>query len=165
MKMIPIPISAAKEIAINFGYDQVIIVARKTGESGGEHVTTYGKNQNHCKISARVGAFLKNEVMKWHGLPRWFGRIVYSGEGIVKEQEFKTEAEAEAYKSGAEDMRSLSDESFCDCDPLDDHFVVASNQPAIHEDNAMKCQTPKCQNIVDKKIQNFCDDHGGVICG
>lgn len=163
--MSPIPISAAKEISVNFGYDQVIIVARKTGDSGGEHVTTYGKNQDHCKISARVGEFLKNEVMKWHGLPKWFGRIVFDTEGIVKEQEFKTEAEAKAYQAGADDMRSLSDESLCDCDPLEDHFAVASNEKSIAEDDIMRCATPKCKRFVDKTVQKFCDDHGGVICG
>jgi hypothetical protein len=39
--MTPIPISAAKAIAIKYGYDQIVIIARAVGE--GEHVTTYGQ--------------------------------------------------------------------------------------------------------------------------
>ena len=35
--MQPIPISAAKHIAKEYDYDQVVIIARKVGE--GEHVT------------------------------------------------------------------------------------------------------------------------------
>lgn len=64
--MKPIPISAAEKIAKNYGYDQVIVVARKVGEEGGEHVTTYGKNKDHCGIAAQCGEFLKEKVMGWH---------------------------------------------------------------------------------------------------
>lgn len=64
--MKPIPISAAKEIATKYDYDQVIIVARKVGENGGEHVTTYGKNKVHCGIAARTGDFLKYKIMGWN---------------------------------------------------------------------------------------------------
>ena len=61
----PIPISAGKEIAKRYGYDQVIIIARKTGGNGLEHCTTYGINEIHCEIAARTGDFLKHEIMKW----------------------------------------------------------------------------------------------------
>ncbi|HBZ92624.1 MAG TPA: hypothetical protein DEO91_02685 [Pseudomonas sp.] len=63
-----IPISAAERIAKEFGYDQVIIVARKVGddpEPNGEHVTTYGINPVHCGVAARIGDFLKYKVMGW----------------------------------------------------------------------------------------------------
>jgi hypothetical protein len=63
MRMKPIPISAAKRIAEQFNYDQVIIIARKVGE--GEHCTTYGIDKEHCEIAARCGGYLKYEVMKW----------------------------------------------------------------------------------------------------
>lgn len=66
--MKPIPISAAERIAKDFGYDQVIIVARKVGgdpEPHGEHVTTYGVNAEHCSVAARAGDFLKYNVMGW----------------------------------------------------------------------------------------------------
>jgi hypothetical protein len=62
---IPIPISAGKEIADKFGYDQVVIIARKCGESGLEHVTTYGVNKAHCDVAAKIGNFIKFKIMKW----------------------------------------------------------------------------------------------------
>ena len=61
----PIPISAARVVAEKYGYDQVIIIARKCGEGGREHCTTYGVNKAHCAVAARCGDFLKHEVMGW----------------------------------------------------------------------------------------------------
>lgn len=66
-----IPISAAKHIAQEYGYDQVIIYARKVGDpandwmGGGEHMTTYGKNKEHCNAAAKIGDFLKYKIMGW----------------------------------------------------------------------------------------------------
>jgi len=60
-----IPIEAAKEIAHKYGYDQIVVIGRKTGENGGEHVTTYGVDKEHCEIAAKIGDFLKYDVMKW----------------------------------------------------------------------------------------------------
>jgi hypothetical protein len=63
-----IPISAAERIAKDFGYDQVIIIARKVGddpEPHGEHCTTYGVNKAHCNTAARIGDFLRFRVMGW----------------------------------------------------------------------------------------------------
>jgi hypothetical protein len=61
----PIPVSAAKRIAKLYGYDQIVIIARKTGEVGGEHVTTYGINREHCAVAAATGDFLKYRIMGW----------------------------------------------------------------------------------------------------
>ena len=61
--MKPIPIAAAKAIAERYGYDQVIVIARKVGE--GEHCTTYGVDKEHCAVAARCGDFLKFKVMGW----------------------------------------------------------------------------------------------------
>jgi hypothetical protein len=61
--MKPIPISAAGAIAVKYGYDQVIVIARKVGE--GEHVTTYGRDKLHCEVAARIGDFLKFKIMGW----------------------------------------------------------------------------------------------------
>lgn len=64
----PIPISAAKEIATQFGYDQVIIYARVVGESRNgiaEHMTTYGKDKANCDAAAKIGNFLKYKIMGW----------------------------------------------------------------------------------------------------
>ena len=61
----PIPISAAKVIAMAYNYDQVVIIARKTGGGGKEHVTTYGVNKWHCEIAAKMGDVLKYKIMGW----------------------------------------------------------------------------------------------------
>ncbi|RUQ90277.1 hypothetical protein ELZ20_15400 [Brucella abortus] len=63
--MLPVPISAAKRIAKDYGYDQVVVIARRVGEADephGEHVTTYGVDRAHC---ARMGDHLKYNVMGW----------------------------------------------------------------------------------------------------
>jgi hypothetical protein len=62
-----IPIKAAKEIAEKYGYDQVIVYARKTGDikPHGEHITTYGKNKDHCNAAAQIGNFLKYKIIGW----------------------------------------------------------------------------------------------------
>ena len=62
----PIPVSVAKQIADDYGYDQVVIVARKVGTNGREHCTTYGKDKAHCEVAAKCGDFLKYKVMGWH---------------------------------------------------------------------------------------------------
>jgi hypothetical protein len=59
--MRPIPVSAAASIAKRYGYDQVIVIARKVGGGGGEHVTTYGRDAGNCGVAARVGNFLKHK--------------------------------------------------------------------------------------------------------
>ena len=63
--MKPIPISAAKLIAEKYEYDQVVVIARKVGSDGGEHVTTYGVDKTHCNVAAQTGDFLKYKVMGW----------------------------------------------------------------------------------------------------
>lgn len=60
-----IPISAAKRIAEEYGYEQVVIFARQTGEGGGEHMTTYGKTKLHCRIAAAMANKLQ-EFMGWN---------------------------------------------------------------------------------------------------
>lgn len=65
MKTVPIPIIAAKKIAEQYGYDQVVIVARRCGDGGVEHCTTYGRDKENCSIAARIGDFFKYELMKW----------------------------------------------------------------------------------------------------
>jgi uncharacterized protein (DUF2126 family) len=65
METQPIPIAVAKGIAHDYGYDQIVIIGRKTGDGGCEHVTTYGANKEHCSIAARMGDFLKYTIMGW----------------------------------------------------------------------------------------------------
>lgn len=60
-----IPIAAARRIAEAYGYDQVVVYARKVGDAGGEHMTTYGTTPTHCGIAARMAAKLQ-EFMGWN---------------------------------------------------------------------------------------------------
>ena len=60
--MLPIPITAAESIAKKYGYDQVVVLARRVGEHpepSGEHITTYGIDKTHCDVAAIMGARLK----------------------------------------------------------------------------------------------------------
>jgi len=75
--MKPIPISAAREIAHKYGYDQVMIYARKVdrpagvGETaseaikGGEHMTTFGVNKAHCNAMKRISTYLQVKIIGW----------------------------------------------------------------------------------------------------
>lgn len=66
-KMRPIPISAAEQIAKDYGYDQVVIMARRVGadpDPFGEHITTYGINKVHCDVAALMGDTLK-DIAHW----------------------------------------------------------------------------------------------------
>lgn len=60
-----IPIAAAQRIAEQYDYDQVVVIARKVGEGGGEHVTTYGVDKANCDVAARIGNFIKYKIMGW----------------------------------------------------------------------------------------------------
>lgn len=82
--MKPIPISAAERIAKDYGYDQVIVIARKVGDdpgSHGEHCTTYGVNLAHCDAAAKIGDFLKHKVMGW---PRNESRVTTADERAIR---------------------------------------------------------------------------------
>jgi hypothetical protein len=68
-KTVDIPIAAGKRIAEEYGYDQVVIVARKVGDGGREHVTTYGVDKAHCSVAARMGDFFKHKLMGWPDPP------------------------------------------------------------------------------------------------
>lgn len=59
-----IPIAAAKRIAEDYGYDQVVIYARKIGDDGREHMTTYGRTAEHCRVAALMAKKLQ-EFMGW----------------------------------------------------------------------------------------------------
>lgn len=61
----PVPITAAKNIAHVYGYDQVVVIARKVGEPSTEHVVTYGVSRAHCRVAEKIGDFLKHKIMRW----------------------------------------------------------------------------------------------------
>lgn len=60
-----IPVSDAAHIGKTRDFDQVVIIARKVGEDGNEHVTTWGRDRQHCDVARRIGDFLKFMVMGW----------------------------------------------------------------------------------------------------
>lgn len=62
-----IPISAARRIADDYGYDQVVIYARRVGNAPdphGEHMTTYGVSKVHCVLAAKIADTLQR-FMGW----------------------------------------------------------------------------------------------------
>ena len=66
--MLRIPVKAAARIAEDYGYDQVIIIARRVGVEGevhGEHVTTYGTTKAYCDAISKAADYIKTAIMKW----------------------------------------------------------------------------------------------------
>ena len=63
-----IPIMAAKRIANDYGYDQVIVVARHTDGVG--HLTTYGKTRELCADCKVTGELVAEFLgMKFDKIP------------------------------------------------------------------------------------------------
>ena len=58
-----VPISLAKQIAKDYGFDEVIIVGAEY-ETGSQSVTTYGKSQAACKNAAKGGNAIK-KLLNW----------------------------------------------------------------------------------------------------
>ena len=55
-----IPIAAARRIAEDYGYDQVVIIARDVDPPiCGEWCTTYGSNKENCRVAAAMGDVLR----------------------------------------------------------------------------------------------------------
>jgi hypothetical protein len=61
----PIPVTTARDIAEEYGYDQIVIIARKVGNGGGEVCTTFGRDVENRNVAARIGDFLKFKIMGW----------------------------------------------------------------------------------------------------
>lgn len=64
----PIPVRAAEEVGLSFGYDQVVIIARRVGddpEPHGEHCTTWGVDPANSGVAAAIGDLLTRRVMGW----------------------------------------------------------------------------------------------------
>lgn len=56
-----IPIKAAKEIAENYDYPEVVIFAYDP-VTYRQHVTTYGKTIDQCEDAAKAGNYLKKAL-------------------------------------------------------------------------------------------------------
>lgn len=96
-----IPILAAKRIAKDYGYDQVIVYGRDT-ETGREHMTTYGTTKAKCDAVAKIASTMQ-KFMDWSGaeVGAFLRRIIpavlrpgmYAGEqGDRTDDEWRAEA-------------------------------------------------------------------------
>lgn len=65
----PIPIDIAEEIANLFDLEQIVILARRTGEAGSgvEHLMTWGQSDEHSAAADQIGQFVRTKVMDWEG--------------------------------------------------------------------------------------------------
>lgn len=87
--MVDIPIAAAKRIAEDYGYDQVVIMARRchtTPEPHGEHVTTYGRTKDHCQVAAMMGDKFKR-IALWSDVDATTQRIADLEARIAEQDE------------------------------------------------------------------------------
>ena len=57
--MTGLALNTARDIAEAYGYDQVIIIARKAGEDGGQHINTFGSVKSRHMVMAMTGEFAK----------------------------------------------------------------------------------------------------------
>lgn len=55
-----IPISQAKRLAKEYGWDQVIIYARNPGEDGRCQYASYGKDKKNCDAAGRIAETIMN---------------------------------------------------------------------------------------------------------
>jgi hypothetical protein len=93
-----IPIKAAKIIADEYGYDQVVVIARRVGEAHephGEHVTTYGKDKANCSVAARMGDFFKHKLMGW-AAPEEEIKVPQPGERVYESMKVMAQCMLEA---------------------------------------------------------------------
>lgn len=82
-KLKRIPIKRAEEIAKQYGYDQVIIIARKINEPAGEWFTTYGVNKAHCDSAALQG---KKLMSLYNGQSRLIGEDCDEDVGLPRRE-------------------------------------------------------------------------------
>jgi hypothetical protein len=64
MKYKSIPIKAAKQISKNYEKNVVVIIAFDKKHNN-QHVTTYGKSYDDCVNAAKLGNYIKLNVLGW----------------------------------------------------------------------------------------------------
>lgn len=99
---VPIPVSAGEHIAKKYGYDQVVIIARRVGSGGVEHVTTYGMNTQDKLAEALREVLTDINLVKcdWCKCHTWWS----------VEDAYKTLAEHEAHAAEAVQAQAQSGE-------------------------------------------------------
>ena len=60
----PIPIEAGERLCLDYGYDQVVIIARAVAKDT-ESVTTFGLGDDNSRAAMLMGNHLETEVMGW----------------------------------------------------------------------------------------------------
>lgn len=76
---------------------------------------------------------------------KFWGRLGFDNEGIVKEREFTTQAQADAYKQGCEDTMSEAEDSGME-NPLSEYWATASHMPSMSEEDAAKLRRKRACN-------------------
>lgn len=61
----PHPMKDLESLAKKYKMNQVIVLCRRVGEDGYEHLSTYGTDKENCTVAYLAGEYLKKEVMKW----------------------------------------------------------------------------------------------------
>jgi hypothetical protein len=64
---------------------------------------------------------------------KWYGRVVFTREGIVREREYTSKDLAQAYADGANDMKEQYDLADCEDGCLEDMIGAYSNLEAVEE--------------------------------
>ena len=68
----PLPIIALAEmeaLCTKYGFNQVIVLARKVGEHGYENLGTHGTDMEHSNAAAAIGEHLRKDVLGWTESP------------------------------------------------------------------------------------------------
>ena len=60
-----IQLSEMEELCTKYGFDQVIVLARKVGEGGYENLGTHGVDMEHSAAAEAIGVHLRIKVMGW----------------------------------------------------------------------------------------------------
>ena len=60
-----IQLSEMEGLCTKYGFDQVIVLARKVGEGGYENLGTHGVDMEHSTAAEAIGEHLRKDVMGW----------------------------------------------------------------------------------------------------
>lgn len=61
-----IPITKAKELSEQYGWDEIVIIGIDSLDESG-CITTYGATKTLCKIAGNLGNIIAKDVIGWEG--------------------------------------------------------------------------------------------------
>lgn len=96
----PIPLSAARRIAKDYGWDQVVIYGRSVATTG-EHMTTYGRTKAMCAAAGLMGKWLQRK-MGWFTNPPIDVDALFAGHGVAIRREEDPPIPGEPFMSMAD---------------------------------------------------------------